>query len=141
MCLLGFFTSVFLVILVFGYNILIDLKLNSLMTEVPIIEKLVHWMNWFIFDRDLRHERVKEIISSPYYLWDIPKSYSMRKLFLFGRYARLKEKKKIWPINVIAGNINMFVFKSRNTSISYEKYPKLTIKILKPMNHDISNVG
>ena len=35
----------------------------------------------------------------------------------------------------------MFVFKSRNTSISYEKYPKLTIKILKPMNHDISNVG
>ena len=36
--------------------------LNSLMKEVPIILKPVHWntlQNWFLYNWDLRHERIK----------------------------------------------------------------------------------
>ena len=38
--------------------------INSFMTRVPIIKKPVHWfdlqiVDWFLYDRDLRHERVK----------------------------------------------------------------------------------
>ena len=31
------------------------MTINSFMTEVPIIQKPVS-MNWFLYDRDLRHE-------------------------------------------------------------------------------------
>ena len=36
----------------------VSLIYNSFMTEAPIIWKP---MDWFLYDRDLRHERVKKI--------------------------------------------------------------------------------
>ena len=38
-----------------------DRYLNSFMTEVPIIKKSVQseWMDWFLYDRDLRRERIE----------------------------------------------------------------------------------
>ena len=32
--------------------------INSFMTEILIILKPVHWFAWFLYDRDLRNERV-----------------------------------------------------------------------------------
>ena len=34
-------------------------SVNSFMTEVAIIYLLCKSMDWFLYDRDLRHERVK----------------------------------------------------------------------------------
>ena len=41
---------------------------NFFMTEIPTIEKPVHWfqnksMDWFIYDREVRNERVKPLTS------------------------------------------------------------------------------
>ena len=50
-------------------NLLPESAFNSFTTEVPIIQKPVHdflWKStdWFLYDRDLRHERVKASIST-----------------------------------------------------------------------------
>ena len=63
--------------------------LNSFVTEVPIIHKPVHidlqskLMDWFLYDKDLRHERVKPFLNT---LPEMLPSYFFRlKYVIIGR--------------------------------------------------------